>query len=227
MVKEKIEIDLTGFRSEIVPNYQTLLTNIMTEAVIAVPRSALNLVQLFMMPFCWQVWTIVILILVMVEILHLTSPLSFRNDPIMLVLCGYESFTLHRAERREKFLLLPLIVLMFFVTCAYETKLLALMTSKPASRNIRTIAELVESGIKIKADLLTDIMLTDNPTIRESIVNSTVDFFNLDLVHAYILKATAAKFLVSRYFDPDQRLHRYALLDEAYTVEPIVFILRS
>ncbi|KAL9695268.1 hypothetical protein quinque_014553 [Culex quinquefasciatus] len=203
-----------------------MITNIMTGDVLAVPRSALNVVQLFTMPFSWQVWATLVVILATAEIIHLMIPSRIRNDPILLVLCGYESYNLHQAKLLEKMLMMPLIVLMFFATCAYESKLLSMMTRKPASKDIRSIPELIESGIKIRVDLVCDLGLADNPTIRDSLVNSTIDYFNLDMVHAYLLKTTVAKFLSSLYYDPDQRIHRYGLLDEPYTVQPISFVLR-
>lgn len=100
-----------------------------------------------------------------------------------------------------------------------------MMTSKPASKEIRTLEELVESGIKIKVDLLYDLTTAKHPIIKEVLVNGTVDFLNLDMVHAYFLQNTIAKLLASRYYDPDQRIHRYVVLDESYTVEPIAFVL--
>lgn len=228
LVSAKIDIDLTGIiadGSQVEFCFENMVTSIMIGDSIAVPRSALNMVQLFTMPFNWEVWTTLTLILGIVEILSLLFPSSFRNDPILLVLCGYEKYDLHRAGRREKFLLMPMIVLMFFATSAYESKLLSMMASKPASKEIRTLEELVESGIKIKVDLLYDLTTAKHPIIKEVLVNGTVDFLNLDMIHAYFLQNTIAKLLASRYYDPDQRIHRYVVLDESYTVEPIAFVL--
>ncbi|KAL1380404.1 hypothetical protein pipiens_014225, partial [Culex pipiens pipiens] len=207
----KIDIDVTGVapdeKSEATA-FETMETSLVSGDVFAVPRSAVSMVQLFMMPFSWQVWTTLALILAMAEIVHLLFPCSLKNDPILLVLCGLEKYDLHRSGQLEKFLLMPLIVLMFFAICAYETKLLSLMTSKPAAKTIRTIQELVDSGIQIKANLLTDFLLINNTMIRNSLINATVDIFNMDMVHAYLLEQSTAEHFCTRYYDPDQRIHR-------------------
>ncbi|KAL1398571.1 hypothetical protein pipiens_002371 [Culex pipiens pipiens] len=207
----KIDIDVTGVapdENSEATAFEIMETSLVSGDVFAVPRSAVSMVQLFTMPFSWQVWTTLALILAMAEIVHLLFPGSLKNDPILLVLCGFEKYDLHRSGQLEKFLLMPLIVLMFFAICAYETKLLSLMTSKPAAKTIRTIQELVDSGIQIKANLLTDFLLINNTMIRNSLVNATVDIFNMDMVHAYLLVQSTAEHFCTRYYDPDQRIHR-------------------
>lgn len=226
--RNKIDIDVTGLVADGTSEgtaFEIMETTLVSGDVIAVPRSAVSMVQLFMMPFSWQVWTTLALILAMAEIVHQIFPRSLKNDPIMLALCGFEKYDLHRSGQLEKFLLMPLIVLMFFSICAYETKLLSLMTSKPAAKTIRTIQELVDSGIQIKANLLTDFLLINDTMISSSLVNATVDVFNMDMVHAYLLEQSTAQHFCARYYDPDQRIHRYAILEEKYAMQSILFIL--
>lgn len=229
MKDEKVDIDLTGIVLEVndklFVSFEILETSIITGDLIAVPRSALTMVQLFTMPFSWQVWTTLVLILVTAEITHLIFPSSIENDPILLVVCGYERHDLHRARQLEKLLLMPLIVLMFFMASAYETKLLSMMTSKPAAQNIRTVQDLIDAGIKIKIDLRNNFFPMNHSVIQGALVNSTVDVFNMDMVHAYFLQRSTAETLAGLYYDPNQRIHRYAILNEPFIVQPVCFML--
>ncbi|KAL1400980.1 hypothetical protein pipiens_006986 [Culex pipiens pipiens] len=182
------------------------------------------MVQMFTMPFSWQVWTTLIFVFSIAEIIHLMFPDIFLNDPILLVICGYEKYDLHRAEFKEKLFMISLIVLMFFATCAYETKLLSMMTSKPASKDIRTVQELVESGIKILVDARQSFDTPEFYSVRDLLEPGIFEVTDLDMVHAYFYPREQAQYLASLSYDPNQRMYRYVALDDMYSVGPVSFM---
>lgn len=121
---------------------------------IAVPRDRpLNVAELMVMPFSWQVWALLTLTLTASEIIKHLFPHLFKNDPILLVVCGFERHDLHRAGRWEKIAFLSLMVLMFFMTNAFETKIVSLMTKKPSIQRIKTLDDLYRSDVKFYDDL--------------------------------------------------------------------------
>lgn len=121
---------------------------------VAVPRDRpLNVAELMLMPFTWHVWILLMAILVSAEIAKLLYPEQFKNEPFLLAVCGFERHDLHRAGRLEKIIFFSLIVLMFFISNAFETKIVSLMTSRPSIQRIKTMAELFQSNIKFRYDL--------------------------------------------------------------------------
>ncbi|EDS33261.1 conserved hypothetical protein [Culex quinquefasciatus] len=157
--------------------FRQLFTSIPLFSRIAVPRDRpLNVAELLTMPFTWPVWALLAAVLVATQLAfqfissprHPTNgwppeseqelakhlyPESFRNDPILLVICGLERHDLHRAGRWEKIILHSLIVLMFFMSNAFETKIVSMMVSKPAVHKIKTLDDLARSGLKFYEDL--------------------------------------------------------------------------
>ncbi|KAL1375715.1 hypothetical protein pipiens_004599 [Culex pipiens pipiens] len=161
------------------------------------------------------------------EVVHLVLPNIFRNEPILTVVCGYEKYDLHKSNAWEKILLLSLIVLMFFITQAYEIKLLSMMISRPATKELKTLAELQSSGVKIKADFLRHPGTKNNPQLENLVVNGSEEIFNMDMVHAYILDREWAKIMLPMYYDPVQRLQRYSIMEQSLGVYPVMFMLQK
>lgn len=227
--KANVDVSLTEHLSpQIIPNHFGILqTNVLFDRVLLAPRSPLQMVQLLTLPFSWQVWTTLILLLISVEVIHLAVPRTFRNEPILMVVCGFERYDLHKADRCEKMALFSLIVLLFFMSRAYETRLLSMMVSRPATRDINTIQDLVESGIKIKHDLLTGTAFLDDHNLKSLVVNSTKNsVLNMDGVHAYITERFLAKLVLPKYYDPEQRMNRYHIMDESVGIAHVGFFLR-
>lgn len=214
----KIDFDCTIYNiGDIDSTLFMMLTTCLSETqVILVPRTQLNIFQLFAIPFDWQVWTILIMIFIVLEVAQFKFPSLFKNDPILLIIFGFEQLDLHKTKFWEQIIFQPLVVLMFFVKCAYETIFLSLLISKPPSRLIRTIDELIESGIKIKANFLLSSQPMNNTVFGEMLVNSTDSMFELDMVHAYIVQKRIADSILPLYYDPIQRLNRYNIMDQMY-----------
>lgn len=142
------------FDRDIPMGFKYLFTSLMISSRFVVPRDRpLNTAELLFMPFSWQVWITIVMIFAAAEMLKLLFPNTFENNPFLLVVCGFERLDLHQAGRWEKILLLPLIILMFFMSNAFETKIISLMVSKPSIQRIKTMDDLRQSGLKIFVDL--------------------------------------------------------------------------
>lgn len=118
---------------------------------ILVPRGRpMNAVELMVMPFSWQVWTLLLLVLSLAEAVRHVWPELFKNDPILLVVCGFERYNLHEAGRWEKIVLHSLIILMFFMTNAFETKIISLMVNKPSVQTATKLEDFDKYGLKFR-----------------------------------------------------------------------------
>lgn len=151
--------------------FQELYTGIPWFVKIAVPRERpFNAIELILMPFTWHAWTLLVLILVTSELVKRLIPGLFKNDPILLVVCGFERRSLHRAGLCEKFVLQSLIMLMFFMSNAFETKIVSLMIRKPSVKSIKTLDDIVNSQVKFYADMekIPDLKL--NPVIGKLLI---------------------------------------------------------
>lgn len=204
--------------------FQTLLTTLTDSQVIIVPRFPINTIQLFMMPFKWKLWLTIILLLIGLEIAKLIFSTKFRNDPILLVVCGYERYTLHKARRFEKCLLLYFILLMFFITRAYETKILSFMVSRPATNEIRTLRDLRESGIKIKYDPSAHFFVKQQEELADMLEPSNNNWDEMDQIHGYIAeKRMSESWLLFKSYDHVNKLYRYNVMDQSLGMFSLVY----
>ncbi|XP_039440152.1 uncharacterized protein LOC120421072 [Culex pipiens pallens] len=227
--KANVDVSLTEHISpQIIPNHFGILqTNVLLDRVLLAPRSPLQMVQLLTLPFSWHVWTALILLLISVEVIHLAVPKTFRNEPILMVVCGFERYDLHKADRIEKMALFSLIVLLFFMSRAYETRLLSMMVSRPATRDFNTVQDLVESGVMIRHDLQTGTAILDDHNLKSLVVNSTKNsVLDMDGVHAYMTERFLANLVLPKYYDPEQRMNRYHIMDESVGIAHVGFFLR-
>lgn len=138
---------------------------------ILVPKDRpLNAVELMLMPFSGPAWCLILAILLLIEIVKHLFPKHFTNDPFLLAVCGFERHDLHRAGRCEKTVFLALIILMFFMTNAFETKIVSLMTSKPSIQRIKTLTDLFQSDVKFRYDLENSPHLADYLVVGAMVV---------------------------------------------------------
>lgn len=226
----KVDIDLYGYYTLGAIDsrfFNWLLTNLQTDSAILVPISALNIVEIFTLPFNWQVWVLLALILATVEGFHLTLPKIFRNEPVLTAVCGYEKYDLHKSNHWEKIILFSLIVFIFFITQAYEIKLLSMMISRPATSKIETLEDLLRSSVKIKVDFLQYPTIENNPLLENMLINGSESIFELNMVDATIMSRDWAKIILPMYYDPVQRLHRYTVIAQSLGVYPVMFMLRK
>ncbi|XP_039446718.1 uncharacterized protein LOC120426074 [Culex pipiens pallens] len=155
-----------------IKNYLVLCTSRPIFMRLLVPKDRpLNAVELMLMPFSGPAWCLILAILLLIEIVKHLFPKHFTNDPFLLAVCGFERHDLHRAGRWEKTVFLALIILMFFMTNAFETKIVSLMTSKPSIQRIKTLTDLFQSDVKFRYDLENSPHLQDFLFFGELIIH--------------------------------------------------------
>nr|NP_001345597.1 ionotropic receptor 124 precursor [Aedes aegypti] len=122
--------------------------------VILAPRGRmLKMFELFTYPFEEELWILIFVLLIACALLSAVFPNLFQNDPFMLSVCGFERYSLRLAKPHEKMVLFSLVVLFFFIKCAYENKFISLMTSYPRVRDPQTLDDLRRAGINIAVAL--------------------------------------------------------------------------
>lgn len=187
-----------------------------TSEVILIPQSRpFNAVEMFTKPFTVNTWIVLTLILVLIEVINLIFPALFKNDPILLLVCGFEQYNLHHTSFREKASLLPLMVFFFLMCNAYETKIISFMMNKPSIGQIQTIQQLKDSGIKIKADLVGQPHLVNDSMLGPLFVQKE-DYGRLDGVNAYLFTSLSAPRILATLSNYDFKLRRpkYVLMNE-------------
>ncbi|KXJ81495.1 hypothetical protein RP20_CCG019491 [Aedes albopictus] len=147
--------------------YRTLFDVVPWISVIVVPRPrSVNVWEMFVWPFTMEAWIFLAVVLIAIEVIYLKLPNIFKNDPILLVLCGFERYNLHHASTREKLIFLALIVYFFLMLNAYETRIISFMTNKPLIGELRTLRDLATFGIKLKLDKYTHLSLQNDSLLR-------------------------------------------------------------
>ncbi|KAL1377919.1 hypothetical protein pipiens_015929, partial [Culex pipiens pipiens] len=106
-----------------------------------------------------------------------------------------------------------------------------LRNSSPSSSTdpppkIKTFADLIESNVKIKANLLQHPSITADPVFGQLMVNSSETIFNMDAASAHIIDRRWARLVLPMYYDRVQRLHRYRIMDQSLGKIPTLFILQ-
>ncbi|KAL1402590.1 hypothetical protein pipiens_006022 [Culex pipiens pipiens] len=133
---------------------QFLDSAIPDQFLVAAPRGRKLLVyELFFISFQPPVWILLITFAIAGCLLMSIFPKQFQNDLILLPLCGFERQTLNQVSRLEKFIILPTIIMTFILTSAYESKIIAFMTSFPTVSSPRSFDDLLQAGITIQVDV--------------------------------------------------------------------------
>nr|NP_001345629.1 ionotropic receptor 142 precursor [Aedes aegypti] len=190
-----------------------------TSEVILVPQSRpFNEIEMFVKPFAWEGWVVVISMLLLIEAMSIIFPALFKNDPILMLVCGFERYNLHEAKTREKIVFLPLIVFFFLMFNAYETKIISFMTNKPTIGKITTLDQLVRSGIKVKTNLRLNIRIMNDSVLGPLVIpmNANESLLKMDGINAYDSETTFASDMIHSLSNYDFKMHRpkYTLLDE-------------
>ncbi|EDS29783.1 conserved hypothetical protein [Culex quinquefasciatus] len=167
------------------------------------------------------VWALLLTILVSSEFVRHLCPTHFNNDPILLVVCGFERRNLHQAGRLEKICFLSMIILMFFMSSAFETKILSLMASKPAIQRIKTLADLLKSDVKFYFDV------EANPHYKERMIIGDRIFQGDELIHSETIPGVGTlcrkefvQLLEQIAFDYERNQPFYVVLDYEYYDSP-------
>lgn len=199
-----------------------IYTSIPLHMKIAVPRDRpLNVAELLVMPFSWQVWVLLIVIFVLSEIIKHRFPGSFKNDPTLLAVCGFEQHDLNQAGRSEKILFLSLITLMFFITNAFETKIVSMMISKPSVQRIQTLADLAKSNLRFHEDLEASPHFAAHPVMSSMVVHGEAPTFSETVPGVAMLwYSDFAEVRLDVSFDFVRMQPFYVLLDYEFTIGP-------
>lgn len=196
---------------------------------ILVPRGrALNAVEIMVMPFDWKVWVLLLMLLVLAEVVKNFLPELFKNDPILLVVFGFGRYNLHRAGRWEKIILQSLIILMFFMTNAFETKIVSLMVDKPSAQNVKSLEDFDRYGLKFRYNLNEFPEVKDHPVIGKYIDNGEhIEIWeNIPGFAKYVTQQMAD--LVPRFsYDFERDQSWFVVLDESFFVDAILVHLTA
>ncbi|XP_039430786.2 uncharacterized protein LOC120413879 [Culex pipiens pallens] len=120
-------------------------------SVIMVPGGQrLTPLEVFIVPFHLYVWVMLTLLVIACWTLVLYYANTFINDPILAALSGIERRSFHLTGKPEKMLILILSILFFIMLQAYETKIIAMMTSYPYMSDPRDLEDLERFGIKVR-----------------------------------------------------------------------------
>lgn len=152
--------------SELVPHFMySMIPNCL---LIVVPRGdKLPILQLFIIPFSYEVWIMLVVVLTICVILMIFLPDWFKNDLILLPICGFERRTLHDSSTVEKILVMSLTVFAFLLSCAYEAKIMALLSESPYEPDPKTFEDLVRKNITVYLHTNDSYIFQDNPKLQQ------------------------------------------------------------
>nr|NP_001345589.1 ionotropic receptor 121 precursor [Aedes aegypti] len=171
--------------------------------MVVVPRGRnLQAIEMFAVPFTMSMWIAFLLLLVVSMAVTRIFPDWIKNDLVLMPLCGYEDYDINKTSRLEKGVVLALVVFYFFLLNAYETKIVALMTSYPRIRDARTVDDMIRMGISINLDMnVTYPMITEDNELHR-VVNHVPGFSTrknhiLDGIHGYFGGETDLKIMLN------------------------------
>ncbi|KXJ79069.1 hypothetical protein RP20_CCG002598 [Aedes albopictus] len=209
--------------------YRALFQVIPFVNVFAIPMPRkINVLEMFFWPFTLTAWILLTMMLISLELINLVYPNLFKNNPTLLVICGFERYDLHRSNVREKLLFLSLIIFFFIMINAYETRIISFMIEKPAIRMIKTVQELIDSELQISADKIRSLELFNDEKFNGKLLdtsNNSVD--DLDGKNAYYSSANYMEHRIRMpvNFDFKKRRPTYYILDEADKMHVCVYWL--
>ncbi|XP_035779950.1 uncharacterized protein LOC118460062 [Anopheles albimanus] len=120
--------------------------------VLAPCGRLLSFAEIWLKPFDWSVWIVLAIICFTSYLMHRIAPKTIGNNLFLLALTGLEKRKLRLSGRLEKFMAAGLLVLIFQLKCAYETKIITSMIEPPSESDPRTIDDLRRRNIKILLD---------------------------------------------------------------------------
>lgn len=191
--------------------------------VLMIPKGKpFNVLEMFLKPFTVEAWIALLILLCSMELVQFKWPTIFKNDPILLLVCGLERCSLHYANRRERLIFLPLILIFFLMSNAYESKLLSFMTQKPSHANFETLRQVLDSELKIKFNhfAIGSMAEDEDPLLAPLLVNNTDDVLYVDGIHAYLKDSYLAEGMVRQLINYDFNLRRpkYVVLKERLSI---------
>ncbi|KAL9693015.1 hypothetical protein quinque_012300 [Culex quinquefasciatus] len=179
-----IRLDRTVYQNS-TAGYVAALTP--TTLVLMVPCSgSISVVELLFKPFEKSLFYLIACISIGSAILMRRLPKLFRNNLILLPWCSFESYNLHRTGRLERFTMIGLVLLTFFIRNVFENKLVAVLSSWPLQAEVNDFQALLDAGWKVKTAMrLETKALQEDPRWKNAI---QYDYFQIVgfRKHAYL-----------------------------------------
>lgn len=178
---------------------------------------SLNIAELFLKPFQFELWCLFFIGLITVKVMSIMIPNSFKNDPLFLPICGFEQYDLNRTSRMEKLVMISLIVMFFFISNAYETKIISLMSSKPRVKLVSTLQSILDSGTTVKSEYYFAQMF---PMFESLFDTSNINEDQLDGTSVYLVNGDVGLLLVQRMinWDYESNQPRYRIMEERFAM---------
>ncbi|XP_053663472.1 uncharacterized protein LOC128712607 [Anopheles marshallii] len=116
------------------------------EYCIVLPRRYERMhLQLLLTPFKWQIWMVIVLILVMVQVVSLIFP--DRVPRYLILKCFFGGGEReHNLTTGSRLIVCAICILIFLFTETYQAILLSLMSADPFVKNPETIDEFIEQN---------------------------------------------------------------------------------
>lgn len=196
-----------------------LQTPLPVDNVLLVPNGRpLNVVELFFRPFQTELWIAFFIGTIVIKMISLLVPNHFRNDVLLLPICGFERYNLNHTGQNEKLVILTLILLFFFISNAYETKIISLMTNKPRVGTFNTFQDILDTKTTVKADHQLALEFPFFSTLYQN--GTKQDYIQLDGTSAYMTGGLFGQTLVLRKvnWDYESNQPRYKVMDERFAM---------
>lgn len=191
---------------------------------VLVPRGRLlNTLEIMQLPFEWPVWTMLAVMLTAAEVVKRMVPDLLRNDPVLLVVFGFERSNLHQAGRWEKIIMLSLIIVVFFVTNAFETKIISFLIDAPSKPSAKTLDDFNKFGLSFRYDLDLEPFAVNHPVIGKYVVHDT---FYYEVEHtepgvALYVSQSVVKLLPALSYDFERGKTWFVELEQKFLVYPV------
>ncbi|KXJ83951.1 hypothetical protein RP20_CCG025849 [Aedes albopictus] len=201
--------------------------------MVVTPRGRkLEVMEVFSAPFSAGVWIAFGVLLLGSLLIMWAFPKVFRNDLVLLPLCGFGEADLNQTRSVEKLAVSGLVVFYFFLLSAYETKIVALMTSYPHVHDPQNVNDMIERGIRIRLDL----NVTYPPITEDNELLPVIDHvpgyshrknITFDGTHAYFGNEVDLRIMMAypTNYDFDAGQARYVELKNYQFGNAIIFIL--
>lgn len=177
---------------------------------------SLNIAELFLRPFQTELWFLFFIGIIAIKVVSILVPNTFENDPLLLPICGFERYDLNQAGRNEKAVMLSLIILFFFVSNAYETKIISLMSSKPRVTLVTTLQDILNSKTPVKADRKLALEFPMFNSVYLYLNSSQTSEQQLDGTSVYLTNGFVGSLLVQRSinWDYESNQPRYKIMEQ-------------
>lgn len=223
-VEADIEV-LSDVAVDVVDDFnRVFITYPMTSSVLVPRGRLLNALEVMLMPFEWHVWTLLVAIFVLAELVKQFVPDLFRNDPILFVICGFERHH-HQAGRWERTILLSLVVLMFFMTNAFETKIISYIIEKPSAASAWCLEDFEEFGLSFRYNLDKNPYVVSHPVIGNYVIHDPQHYaiwHNQPGVAQFVTQELAA-IVPQLSYDFTRGKSWYVELDERFLIYTVKF----